>query len=540
MQPGEVTVGEERVAEEHGRKWWVEGDAALYAKATYVFMGLLAVYVVARGLRGAAVRLFWYEELQTLMTAGQASWEGMWTVIRRGFDLQQPTFYLIERLALSVPVKKEVALRLPSILAMPVTFVCVFAYARRRSGGLLACLCAFLLLSTSLVHTYLIEARPYSMVIACIAVAMVCYQRTSEGGEPRVGRWKWTLGLAVSLLAAGALHYYAVLAMVPFGIAELTVLVTKRRVRWLVWVALALPLAASLRLLITSKSFYAAHNYALPDWAALGGYYGTFLLLKDDALGVAVALGAMVGIAWSRFQAGGGREEGGAREKRDYAEGMLLLSMVALPVIAYVLARLAHGTLVSPYVMATTLGLALGITAVLGIAGRKAAAVFALFVVFLVGWRQATFWRHPDFDPYLPYHSATSMGQIRDIENLVGKAGHGELPVVVSDRLLQAQLAWYGRTGWKERWVYLTDEKRDLQYLGPDTSSKTAMTASEFFPLRVEGFDAFTAAHPEFLLYYDDLGWYLKAFVNEGYAVELLPESGGQLYLVRTKEGTGR
>ena len=36
-------------------------------------MGLLVVYAVARGLRGAVERPFWFDELLTLTTAGQAS-----------------------------------------------------------------------------------------------------------------------------------------------------------------------------------------------------------------------------------------------------------------------------------------------------------------------------------------------------------------------------------------------------------------------------------------------------------------------------------
>ena len=75
--------------------------------------------------------------------------------MRRGFDSAPPLFYLIERFALAVPIKKEVALRLPSILAFPCTLVSVYAYAKRRHGEMIACVCAFLVLSTILFHTYL-------------------------------------------------------------------------------------------------------------------------------------------------------------------------------------------------------------------------------------------------------------------------------------------------------------------------------------------------------------------------------------------------
>ncbi len=63
-------------------------------------------------------------------------------------------------MALRITTNKQVALRLPSILAFPCTLICVFAYVKRRSGELIACLCALLFLSTNLFHTYLIEAQP--------------------------------------------------------------------------------------------------------------------------------------------------------------------------------------------------------------------------------------------------------------------------------------------------------------------------------------------------------------------------------------------
>ena len=93
-------------------------------------------------------------------------------------------------------------------------------------------LCAALLLMTSAFQTYSVEARPYSMWwrvsrLRSFATS-VCLQR--------FGHWF----LAMTLALAESFHYYAVLAMVPFGLAEGAVFFKTRKFRWPVWAALVL------------------------------------------------------------------------------------------------------------------------------------------------------------------------------------------------------------------------------------------------------------------------------------------------------------
>jgi len=54
-------------------------------------------------------------------------------------------------------------------------------------------------------HIYLIDARPYSIVVAAFAAAMVCYPRASE--------FRWPVLLFLSLTLAVCLHYYAVFVL---------------------------------------------------------------------------------------------------------------------------------------------------------------------------------------------------------------------------------------------------------------------------------------------------------------------------------------
>lgn len=126
----------------------------------------------------------------------------------------------------------------------------------------MALICAGTLLGTVLFDFYATEARSYSVEVACIAFAMVCYQQIGEqndaggivlagvdnqtarlvsmrsaSGRRALQRLGSTSLFAGSVVLAEAFHYYAVFAMVLFGVAELARSVIARRVRWAAWTA---------------------------------------------------------------------------------------------------------------------------------------------------------------------------------------------------------------------------------------------------------------------------------------------------------------
>jgi len=145
-------------------------------RIAWFFLASLVVYPVAWGLMGASAGPLWFDELLTLTVSSQPDLHGMWSAITRGFDSQPPLFYLLERACLKLPIAKQIALRLPSIPAFPLFLIFVFMYVQRRSREIIACLCAHLFLSTSLLQTYQTEARGYCLMMACIAFALVCCQ----------------------------------------------------------------------------------------------------------------------------------------------------------------------------------------------------------------------------------------------------------------------------------------------------------------------------------------------------------------------------
>jgi hypothetical protein len=503
-----------------------------YKRPAYIFMALLVVYTIARGLVGAAARPMWFDELLTLDIASQPSLHEMLAAIARGFDSTPPVFFLVERLALSVPIKTEVALRLPSILAFSCALMCVFLYAKKRLGELIACLCALALLATSLFHPYLIEARSYNLMVACVALALVCYQRLPS--------LPWAALMGASLMFAESLHYYAVFAAIPFVLAEGVLLLRTRQIRWRAWIALGcggLPLVFFWRLLQTTKTYYGAHLHSAPVLGRIPEYYGSYFFVPD-MYGVAIAVVAIAGVLMARLPASdaAGVAEDGKGLK--LVEPTLLSSLVALPLIIFVVARLLHGGLLVRYTLPAIIGIVLGLGYVLRMLPPRAIVFFALLLFCSLGVREMRFWHHSGLDPRERDFTTRSREEFEEVRNFVQSAGRLDLPVVFAESMLYPPVTYYCAADWTERLVYLTDESRELRYEGTDSVIKTIKGFRGFLPLRLVDYTKFTTEHSEFLVYSEPSEWPLRALLDEGNSVEVFKIEGNRwLYLVRMKSG---
>jgi len=496
-------------------------------------MGLLIVYAAGRGLVGSAAKPFWCDELLTLAVASRPSLRDLWTALAR-YDTQPPLFYLVERMTLALPIQREIAFRLPSILGFCCTLICVFAYVRKRRGDLIACLCATLLLSTSLFYTYLVEARGYSLMVACIAFALVCYQRLPS--------LRWAALLGISLLLAESFHYYAVFAMIPFGLAEAIFVLKIRQVRWSVWLALscgALPLIVFWHLLMSMKEYYGSHvAFSNPALSSLPDYYGAYFFV-DSAYGIGLAVIALAAISWTRLRKGARTLQRANVSDSDLAESALLAGLIILPFVIFPIVRLTHATLTTRYALPATIGITLGVACALSLAGPRAVALFALIVLSSIGLRECRFWQMGD-RPESQDVLTLSAGELAQIEELVESGKHFDLPVVVGPGLEYMQIAYYSRASWKSRALYLNDEQKELSFVGTDSIVKIMAALRESIPLRLADYSEFTATHREFLLYSDGSvsDWDLAYLNRTAASVQQLGMRGNRrLYLIGMKKG---
>src|SRR5215468_3105131 len=234
-----------------------------------VGMAVLIVYVMVRSAFRATVKPLWFDEVCTCIMVRLPNASSVWHALLRAADGQPPAFYLVESFLRKLIPNQQIALRIPAMLGLGVTLWCLFIWLRRRyeTGMVFAAVITPLL--TVFYSIYAVEARPYALVTACLAMALVCYDRVPAAG--------WTIGLALSLVAAESFHYYALIAMAPFIAAELLYAWKKRLVRWWVWAAFAsgvMPLFFCWRLLANFRISYGQHFWAQPSFFVAAGRYG--------------------------------------------------------------------------------------------------------------------------------------------------------------------------------------------------------------------------------------------------------------------------
>jgi Dolichyl-phosphate-mannose-protein mannosyltransferase len=494
-------------------------------KLVSVLLCLLVLYVTLRSVAGAATCGFWFDEIITSSVATQPSMKAVWAALATGVDGQPPGFYVVERAAAGLVGKREIAMRLPSILAFTCTLLCVFAYVRRRSGELVGVVCALMLLSTALFQRYATEARPYALMAACFAFALVCYQRVPSAF--------WTVALGLSLALAQAFHHYSVFAMAPFGLAELAVLWKARRFRWGVWLAIILgpvPLVFFWPLLARMKAYLGVHFQVHYTYTAIPSTYGEFFLV-DSAYGAglaAICIVAMVGIYLEPRRKS---DVAGDSRVAELAERTLLLGLVGLPFIALTAVKIMHGVMRSSYLIALVLGVCLAVGVMLSRARSWALALFVVFLLFDVGLREYRFWQVA--------HSLRFVAPTAGLEEFLEKAGYGNsrLPLVVASGMVYTPLAYYSSEPLRDRLFYLTDEAKELQLQGSDSFDKDVKLLQKYTPLQIRDYTEFTATHPVFLMYGEDPGygdsWLAVYLVSGGYSVQAIATNATRrLFLV--------
>ena len=510
-------------------------------KSCVSIVGVLAAYTVARNVLAAASKPFWYDEVFTWAMAHQPSFSALWAALARVADTNPPVYHLVERIFDTFFRNKEVALRLPSILGFACTFICVFVYISRRSGNWIALTCAAILIRTILYDRYAIEARPYSLVVACIAIALICYQQAPET--------RWMIFMGLSLALATAFHYYAVFALVPFVAAEGAQFLKLRRFRWNVWLAIAcgfLPLAIFWPLLASLRRYFGPHFWGRPTFQSTADTYGWFFEASHPA-NVAIAT-ALLLCAIAAILILVARQD--VREKLirspHFHEHMLVLMLLCLPFIAFAGATMGQGGWNHRYALAGVLGVPLAAGYVLPRWRRSGVAALAIFILYAVAAQEARFWTS------YRNHGAGFESPAASVENFVAAAGHADLPVVISDGIQFLPIAHYASTSgsgsgsgsgeWAKRIVDLVDPAESIADMGDDSVDKGLLALRTCLPLRVQEFEAFAQEHPVFLLFSDgdiDFDRWPARLTRKGHPLQILAEAGNwNLYLVDLNENS--
>jgi hypothetical protein len=482
----------------------------------------VAAYALLRSAIYAMMKPFWFDEILTWVVSRQGSRSAMLPALKQGVDGNPPAFYLIERWAAYLFPDENIGYRFPAILAFACTLLFVFLFIKTRHGSQIAFVCSALLLLTPLFTYYAQEARPYSLLAALAAFAMVCYQRASQP--------LWTLGLSLSLVLATLLHYYAVLTLVPFFLAELAVIYFARRFRFSVWLALVLPLvpvALSWPTLMSLKRTWGAHFLSSGSLSEVSAAYGNYFRL-GSAWGAALCV---LTICFSLAPLFGSMRSGQAASQTsdlEPGERVLVATLIALPLFGFAGAKITHGAFIERYFMASIIGIIVAIASILRIAGGKAAYLSAALVFLAIGSQEFGFWK--GFNTRLDVPSMVS-----PIVALSNTTRYPDLPIVLSNCAQYVEYWHYAPPAVFQRLFAFPDPAEAASYAGVDTADKIVLALRPYTPGRIQNFPEFVAAHPTFLLYSDGsrVDWWPERLLHDGYRLERLPlHVRGAAYLV--------
>lgn len=449
----------------------------------------------------------------------QPNLSAIWNVLKNGVDGNPPLFYLIERAASKIVSNEMIAYRIVPALAFACILVCIYAFVRKRSTPAIAFISTILIFVTPLSNKYALEARPYSLLAAALAIALVCYQRLPAA--------TWTIGLFLSLSAAEGLHYYAGIACFSFFVAEFVyvcVTLRFRRAVWLAMLASLIPAILSVPLLLKLKHAYSGHIWARPEFMQIPMSYGGYFRL-NALWGMAIAIVAIYAVvcAWIRSSAKSAVH--GDTQVALPSEHALVLGFLLLPAFGVIAAKVAHGGATDRYYLPAIFGVVIALSYILKNVTPSGFKLAAAIVLIAFAFQEADVlrgmlrYRPEDDERAAILHFLSEASQRSD------------LPLVISDAGSYVELAHSAGPVLNQRIEALVDSPGAVTYAGTDTVDKLVIELNCCVALHVEEFQRFAAAHPVFLLYSDGtpFDWWPGRLMHDGATLELVAKQGSGL-----------
>ena len=456
-------------------------------------VGLFTVVYFVVTCRLAALKPFSLDELDIHQIAKLPAAE-IWNGWFASGDGMPPVVHFATHFVGSALGLSPVTTRLPAMIGFWLMCVCLFVFLRRRVGTAVAAVGMLLPVTAPVAYSYAYEARGYGMVLGFAGAALVCWDLA------RGGRWRLPalLGLPLGLAAAIATHFYAVLVIVPLALGELARTRERRRVDWLVWVGLLIPL-----LVLSPLNPVVDHVRGLREVAMrahrvsvseLVDVWSQFLSISVTYLG----LFALVCISQARRSTAEESPASAAREQRPASSDLVLaVGWMALPVFAWVLANLVTGNFMVRYAIVTIIGFGLGVPLLchLAIQRRPRSAAWMAGWVAVAAAGSALASQHVlRLTTGTTEQIAAGRGCAR-LSTLSGRLPADGLPIVVADFNVFHELHHYGSEDLRRRLVFVVDHEFG-QLIEP------AMPFyARVFGERMQGLEEFLRSNPTFYLY---------------------------------------
>jgi hypothetical protein len=235
---------------------------------SYVAAASLALFYLASSVYISSHRLLWFDEVFTVHIARLPYWRTILAALGHGADSLPPLYYVVVRMFGRLFGPSEVAVRLPSTVAMIATLVITFDCARRLTDGLHGLIA--LAIAAGPLAGEGFEARSYAFYTMFAALALWVWAYTGTGE-------KWSaIWFGVVLFLSVNFHYYAFLLLVPFALWEIS--------RWKPWqppsakliagvIGVAIPALLLSHFIFSFSRRFATGFWSRPSWHELLDIY---------------------------------------------------------------------------------------------------------------------------------------------------------------------------------------------------------------------------------------------------------------------------
>lgn len=396
---------------------------------TFTTAALLCGFYLITSIYIAAHRLYWFDELFVVRIAQLPSVTTMWQALAHASDTMPPGYHLLMRALGRAFGYGEVAMRLPSALAMIAGLLLTFDCARRLTDGLHG-LIALSLLTCSLLPYYGYEARPYAIYFLLSALAFWIWACARDESSWSAFFFGATLCLAVTM------HYYAVLCIVPYLLWAIVswkprTFPLRKVIAGLVAVSLPSVLLSPLAMSFSRQ--FSRNFWAHPSFYSLRT---AFLELFPDGLFLLALM--MIWIALWRL-----RERGALVESMLPAESLGWL-FLCIPLAGFVVAELKSNAFLIRYFIGVLPGVAVAFSCLLWRHFRNSYRISAGIFVLLTAWAVASQWatvRHPELVD--PFGQQTATRQYLQLEGPLLSAG--KRFIVFDNPMLHLEAAHYSQ-----------------------------------------------------------------------------------------------
>jgi hypothetical protein len=469
------------------------------------FWGFFTSLYAGWAYLAASKKGYWFDELVTHTVDVLPDWASVWNALLIGADANPPLIHVLNRLVMSVFGDTPVALRTSSILGFWLACFCIYWIVRKKASAAAAWIAALFPLASG-AHPYLIEARPYGLVLGFTALAYLCWQR------------RWYAGLALSVAAMVSSHYYAVFATIPFWLVEGFRLWKSRRVDLKNCVALVcgyIPLAFYWPLVAGARQYASDNAYAMPSWTSMAEVYG-FLLGSMIPFIVAV-------LAWFLYLAA--HRSLTLTWRLTIVETALAVAFCILPLIVVLIARFVTHGLMARYTLPATIGMAIAIAllAEMTFTRSQLGMILVLFAGF-VGLERLI--------------SLRGLSAGRRFEWTKQVAVEKDLPVIHGSPTQYVEMYHYADKDLRSRFYTLADPEEERRRVGSTAEDLGAIHLAPVSTLQVENPKSFLARHRRFYLMQPPVynAWIWTKLLEDGADMRLVgasPQSA--LYLVTMK-----